>query len=300
MTSVDPARAGGSGDLPGPTAVRILLGARLRRLREVAGISPSVAGHEIRASASKMSRLELGRVGFKHRDVADLLTLYGLTDKAGHAEERARLLALAASANEPGWWQRYADVLPPWFEAYVGLEEAASLIRTYEVQFVPGLLQTADYAAAVTAAAEPENADTAVAERVKVRMARQRMLTRRDPPQVWAVIDEAALRRPIGGRQVMRAQLAYLLEIAELPGLTLQVMPFRYGAHAAEGGAFILLRFAEPDLPDLVYLESLAGAAYLEDRSSVDIYNQAADRLAVDAADPATSTEIIAAIRTET
>lgn len=287
----------GAGDNPGPTAVRILLGSRLRRAREAAGISPSAAAYRIRASASKISRLELGRVGFKSRDVADLLTLYGLTDE----DERARLLALADGANTPGWWQQYADVLPSWFEAYVGLEEAAAVIRTYEVQFVPGLLQTADYAAAVTAATSPGAAtrpsDDSVANRVQLRLARQQLLSRPDPPHVWAVVDEAALRRPIGGRQVMRAQLEHLLEMAKLPAITLQVMPFRYGAHAAEGGAFILLRFVEPDIPDVVYLESLAGATYLDDQASLDIYIQAADRLAVDAADPATSMEIIAEIR---
>lgn len=271
--------------------MRILLGSRLRRAREAAGVAPAAAAYEIRASASKISRLELGRVGFKPRDVADLLTLYGLAD----GEERARLLALAEGANAPGWWQAYADVLPSWFEAYVGLEEAASLIRTYEVQFVPGLLQTADYAAATA----PEGADEVVAERVELRMARQRLLTRPDPPHVWAVVDEAALRRPIGGRQVMRAQLEHLLEVAKLPAVTLQVMPFRYGAHAAEGGAFILLRFDEPDLPDVVYLESLAGATYLDDQTSLDIYVQAADRLAVDAADPATSSDIIVGIHAD-
>lgn len=233
--------SGGPGS-PGPTAVRILLGSRLRRAREAAGVTPSAAAYQIRASASKISRLELGRVGFKSRDVADLLTFYGLTE----GEERERLLDLAEGANIPGWWHQYADVLPSWFEAYVGLEEAASLIRTYEVQFVPGLLQTADYAAAVTSSATPETVDSGAEDtddsaehRVELRLARQQLLNRPDPPHVWAVVDEAALRRPIGGQHVMREQLEHLLEMAKLPSVTLQVMPFRYGAHAAEGGAFI-------------------------------------------------------------
>lgn len=288
------------GGSAGPTAARILLGARLRRAREAAGITPAAAGYEIRASVSKMSRLELGRVGVKQRDVADLLTLYDLTYEAGHADERERLLALAEGANEPGWWEAYAAVLPSWLETFVSLEEVASVIRTYEVQFIPGLLQTADYATAVTTAGALQESSDGIAERVAVRMARQRLLTRPDPPQVWAVIDEAALRRPVGGRAVMRAQLDHLLEMVKLPAVTVQVMPFRYGAHAAEGGAFILLRFAEPDLPDLVYLESLAGATYLDDQASVDRYIQAADRLAVDAADPTISTHIITTIRDET
>lgn len=290
----------GPGSSAGPTAVRILLGSRLRRAREAAGITPAAAGHEIRASASKMSRLELGRVGFKHRDVADLLTLYSITEEQGLGEERTRLLALAADANRMGWWHTHADVLPSWFEAYVGLEEAATLIRTYEVQFVPGLLQTADYAAAVTAAAFPEGAEETVAERVAVRMERQKLLARPDPPHVWAVVDEAALRRPLGGRDVMAAQLEHLLEIKDLPNVTLQVMPFRFGSHAAEGGAFTILRFAEDDLPDLVYLESLTGAAYLDEPDDVDRYVKAADRLAVDASDPEASAQLIERILADT
>src|SRR4051794_35065985 len=197
----------------GPTVLRRLLGAQLRRLRERQGITREEAGYAIRASGSKMSRLELGRVGFKERDVADLLTLYGVTDDT----DRDTLLALAQDANSPGWWHRYGDVLPGWFETYVGLEEAAALIRTYEVQFIPGLLQTEDYARAVTIAGQPDLPTDEVERRVQLRSDRQQLLRRsHNAPRLWAVVDEGALRRPIGGSKVMRAQLEHLLKLREL------------------------------------------------------------------------------------
>ena len=183
----------------------MLLGGQLRKLREAAGITPERAGYEIRASRSKISRVEHGRVGFKERDVVDLLTLYGVTDEKGHR----RMLALAQQANSPGWWARYDDVLPDWFETYVGLEQATSLIRTYELQFVPGLFQTGEYARAVTVLGHRAAPAEEIERRVSLRLNRQQILTRADSaPKVWAVIDESALRRPLGGREVMRAQLA--------------------------------------------------------------------------------------------
>src|SRR5690606_22910693 len=219
----------------GPTALRILLGSQLRRLREAKGISREEAGHLIRGSESKISRMELGRVGFKERDVADLLTLYGVEDE----EARASVMELVAKANEPGWWHRFNDLLPSWFQAYVGLEEAASRIRTYEVQFIPGLLQTKEYARAVITAGAAGISAHEIARRVDLRMERQRVLDKdRDGPFFWAVIDEAALRRPIGGVDVMRAQIEHLLELMRRPNITIQVIPFDYGGHSAEGGAF--------------------------------------------------------------
>jgi transcriptional regulator with XRE-family HTH domain len=273
----------------GPTLRRILLGSQLRRLRESRGISREEAGHSIRASESKISRLELGRVGFKERDVADLLNLYGVIDPA----ERAPLLSLVREANTPGWWQIYSDVVPPWFQPYIGLEEAAILIRTYEVQFIPGLLQTADYARAVITPGPGADTATAVERRIRVRMNRQKLLTRPDPPRLWVVVDEAALRRPIGGRQVMRAQLEHLMAAAALPNLTLQVMPFWVGSHAGEGGAFSILRFPEPDLPDVVYLEQLGGAFYLDKRADGDRYMRAMDRICVDSPPPQSTLHIL-------
>lgn len=275
---------------------RILLGSQLRRLREQRGVSRQDAGYVIRASESKISRLELGRVSFKERDVADLLSLYGVADEA----EREALLGLAREANAPGWWHRYADVLPGWFQTYVGLEEAAGLIRTYELQFVPGLIQSEEYARAVYRLGNADASEDEIEQRVSLRMQRQQRLTGPNPPRVWAVLDEAALRRPIGGTKVMRGQLAYLIEVSKLPNVTVQVMPFKFGGHAAEGGAFTILRFPEPDLPDVVYVETLTGALYLDKRDDVDTYMQAMERLAVDSATPEGTVELIGEILRET
>ncbi|MTK02246.1 helix-turn-helix domain-containing protein [Micromonospora sp. CP22] len=277
------------GPAAGPTVLRMLLGAQLRRLRESRGVTRESAGWEIRSSESKISRMELGRVGFKERDVADLLTLYGVTAE----QERSALLKLARDANNPGWWHRYGDVLPSWFQSYLGLEAAAALIRSYEVQFVPGLLQTREYARAVVllghSTAGPEEID----RRVDLRMRRQELLTRPRPPRLWAVVDEAALRRPIGGPEVMRGQLEALLKATRTPNVRLQVIPFAAGGHAAAGGAFTILRFGDQDLPDIVYIEQLTSAIYLDKREDLDFYAVAMERLCVEAEPPERTPEIL-------
>jgi hypothetical protein len=278
---------GGSGG--GPTVLRMLLGAHLRRLREAQGVSREDAGWEIRSSESKISRMELGRVSFKERDVADLLTLYGLDDD----DERGRLLALARDANTPGWWHRFGDVLPGWFQSYLGLEAAASQIRTYEVQFVPGLLQSEDYARAVVRLGHGSAHSDEIERRVGLRIARQRLLSRPDPAQLWAVIDEAALRRPIGGPKVMRAQIESLIEATRLPNVRLQVIGFHAGGHSAAGGAFSILRFPDPELPDVVYIEQLTSALYLDKREDVDHYAAALELLCVEADPPARTAKIL-------
>jgi len=278
-----------AGATGGPTVLRILLGSQLRHLRESKGITREVAGWEIRASESKISRMELGRVGFKQRDVADLLSLYGVADE----QERAALLALARQANTPGWWHRYSDVLPHWFQSYLGLEAAAELIRTYEVQFVPGLLQTPEYARAVVLLGHDENDVQEIRRRVDLRITRQQVLDRPDPPHLWAVLDEAVVRRPIGGPDVMRAQIARLIEAAQQTNVTLQVVPFRAGGHAGAGGAFTVLRFPDHELPDVVYLEHLTSALYLDKREDVDLYASAMERLCVEAESPANPIAIL-------
>src|SRR6185437_8293783 len=272
----------------GPTVLRILLGSQLRLLREVKGITREEAGYAIRASGSKISRMELGRVSFKERDVTDLLKLYGVDE-----DETATLVALAIQANSPGWWHKYGDVLPDWFQVYVGLEEAASLIRLYEVQFVPGLLQTADYARAVIALGQPGASAEEVERRVSLRIARQELLTKPGAPRLWAVVDEAALRRPIGGMEVMRAQLERLIEVTREANITLQVVPFSAGGHAAEGGAFTILRFPEVDLPDVVYVEHLTSSLYLDKRDDVERYTEVMERLSVESDSPEHATEIL-------
>lgn len=279
----------------GPTVRRILLGSQLRRLREEKGISRETAGYHIRASESKISRMELGRVSFKERDVADLLTFYQVTDEA----DRAPLLALVREANTAGWWQSFNDVLPAWFQPYVGLEESAQLIRTYEVQFIPGLLQTEDYARAIiTQGGSGLPVDT-IERRVSVRVNRQKLLYRHNPPRLWVVVDEAALRRPIGGPKVMRAQIEHLVTLSELPNLTLQIMPFAFGGHAAEGGAFTILRFPEMDLPDVVYLEQLTSSSYLDKREEVDRYMEVYNRLSVDSTTPGETPDLLRRIVNE-
>jgi transcriptional regulator with XRE-family HTH domain len=277
------------GSAGGPTVLRILLGNQLRALREANGVTREAAGYEIRASESKISRIELGRVGFKERDVADLLTLYGVTDET----ERAALLALAREANTPGWWHRYGDVMPSWFQSYMGLESAAEMIRTYEVQFVPGLLQTAEYARAVICLGHSDAPEAEIERRVQLRMDRKRLLTRSSPPEMWFVVDEAALRRPIGGRDVMRAQLNHLIEIAQMSHVRLQVIPFLAGGHAGAGGAFTILRFPEEELPDVVYVEQLTSALYLDKPEDRDQYALAMEQLCIEAESPGRTVEIL-------
>ncbi|GAA2912869.1 transcriptional regulator [Actinoplanes cyaneus] len=279
----------------GPTVLRILLGSQLRKLRESKGITREAAGYEIRASGSKISRMELGRVSFKERDVADLLTLYGVAD----SEEREQLLSLARQANNPGWWQQLNDVLPSWFQAYLGLEAAATLIRTYEIQFVPGLLQTPDYARAVIMLGHAGASADEINRRVEVRRQRQAILTRPGGPQLWAVIDEAVLRRPIGGVDVMRAQIEALIEASKLPSVRLQIIPFTAGGHAAAGGPFAILRFPEPELPDVVYVEQLTSAIYLDKREDVDQYAMAMERVCIDAEPPNHTPEILGKLLNE-
>jgi transcriptional regulator with XRE-family HTH domain len=280
----------------GPAVARMLVGVQLRRLREARGVTAKDAGDTIRGSASKISRLECGRTSFKLRDVADLLRLYGVEDDS----ERATLLALAEEANAPGWWQAFGDVVPRWFEDYLRLEQAASIIRSFEAQFIPGLLQTEEYARAVIRLGCSAAPSDEIDRRVSLRMRRQQLLQRPDPPHVWAVIDEAVLHRPIGGAAAMRAQLAYLAELSGSRSVTVQIMPFSAGGHAAAGGSVTMLRFAEDEIRDVVFLEQLTSAVYIDRAADVDRYWHVMNRLAVEAAPAAEAAEMIHQIRTGT
>ncbi|MEU4219280.1 helix-turn-helix transcriptional regulator [Actinoplanes sp. NPDC026623] len=275
----------------GPTVRRLQLGARLRSLRVAKGVTRDRAGYEIRASESKISRMELGRVSFKERDVTDLLRLYGVDDQGEHE----RLLTLAREANTPGWWHSYGDVLSSWFQNYLDLEQAAELIRTYEIQFVPGLLQTDAYARAVIMLGHGSATPAEIDRRAELRMARKQMLESEEQPRLWAVLDEAVLRRPIGGRAVLREQIESLIQICERPSVRLQVIPFESGGHAAAGGAFTILRFPHPDMPDVVYLEHLTSGLYLDKREDVDHYAAAMGRLTIEAEPPARTPELLRA-----
>ncbi|MFE6620420.1 helix-turn-helix domain-containing protein [Streptomyces sp. NPDC057740] len=268
----------------------MLLGSQLRRLREARGITREAAGYSIRASESKISRMELGRVSFKTRDVEDLLTLYGITDE----QERASLLSLAREANVTGWWHSYSDVLPSWFPTYVGLEGAASLIRAYEVQFVHGLLQTQAYARAVVKRGMKGASAADIEKRVALRLERQKyLLDDSGAPEFHIVLDEAALRRPYGDREVMRGQLQHLIEISQRPNVRLQIMPFSFGGHSGESGAFTILSFPESDLSDVVYLEQLTSALYLDKHEDVTQYETALKELQQDSPGPDESRDLL-------
>jgi transcriptional regulator with XRE-family HTH domain len=268
----------------GPTVLRILLGSHLRRLRETKGISAKEAATAIRASESKISRIELGRNAIREIDVLDLLTLYGVSP-----EEKEQLLGLAEQANQPGWWHRYHDILPEWFQAYVGMEEAARSIRIYEPQLIPGLLQTEEYATAVLSLGDFPIEE---AERhVVLRKERQRRF-REGKLKLWVIVDEAALRRPIAGPDVQIEQLRYLRERSGRSNLTLQVIPYGVGGHAAPTG-FSVLRFTERDLPDVIYVENLTSALYLDKQAEVDRYLLAMERLSIVAHEPQRTPEFI-------
>jgi transcriptional regulator with XRE-family HTH domain len=275
-----------------PTVRRRIVGAQLRRLRESSGVTRRQAASSIGVGESKLSRIEGGRTGLEEDDVKQLLELYGI----GRAEDRDALLTLAREANRPGWLQAFSGAVPAWFRPYVDLEEAAQVIRTYEVQFIPGLLQTAEYARAVITRGVTEPPNEEVERRVELRLRRQRILTAPNPPRLWAVIDEAALWRPIGGADVTRDQLRALLDAARLQHITVQVMPFHVGGHAGEAGAFTILRFPEPELHDIAYVEQLTGAMYLERDDDIDHYGAAMERLCVQSASPEESMDLISKI----
>ena len=264
----------------GSTVRRMQLGARLRALRRAAGLTREEAGDPIRSSESKISRMELGRVGFKERDIDDLLTLYGVDDE----QERRGLLEFAREANSPSWWHPYGEVIDTWLQTYLDFEQSAELIRTYEVQFVPGLLQTEAYARAVISLGLTRSAPEEIERRARLRMERQKLLQRPEAPRLWAVIDEAVLRRPMGGRAAHREQLNALLELTGSTTVRLQIMPFAAGGHAASGGAFSILRFPYQELSDVVYIEHLTGGLYIDKREEVDRYTATISRLFIEAA----------------
>ena len=287
----------GRGRVPVDAIVlRMMLGRQLRRLREAAGITPEEAGDKIRGSRSKISRLETGKTAYKIGDVADLLSLYGVTDK----QRRAEVLAMARHANTPDWWRKYSDILPGWFETYLGLEAAASTIRSFEVQFVPALFQTGDYARAVTQLGHKAAPGSEIDDRVSVRLKRQALLSRPEPPVIWSVIDEGVLRRRVGGPRVMRAQLRHLIEAAAMPHVIFQVVPFGLGAHAGAAGSFTVLRFAEQDLPDVIYIEQLTSAIYLEQRVDVEHYLEVINQLSGEALTPAATVRFMEKAAEET
>ncbi|MCF2127216.1 helix-turn-helix transcriptional regulator [Strepomyces sp. STD 3.1] len=264
-----------------PTVGQVVLGRRMQELRETAGLRREEAAKVLRVAPATVRRMEMAEVSLKIPYVQILLTTYGVA-----SDEVAAFVTLAEEANQPGWWQRYHDVLPDWFSMYVSLEGAARIVRSYEPHFVPGLLQTEDYARSVLEAGTIGNAGGDAVERhVSLRMERQRLLDRPDPPHLWVVMDETVLRRPVSvhGR-VMREQLDKLLEFASRDRVTLQVAEFEDGPHPGTYAPFTLFRFAEPELPDMVFTEYLTGALYLDSRPEVSAHLEVLDHMTARAA----------------
>ncbi|WFE25725.1 helix-turn-helix transcriptional regulator [Solwaraspora sp. WMMD791] len=269
-----------------PTVRRRRLGAELRRRRDAAGVTIDAVAERLECSASKVSRIETGHTTATPRDVRDMLEIYGVT--GAEAEE---LVQIAREARQKGWWHPYSTVLTG---AYVGFEAAARSVRAYEQQVVPGLLQTADYARAMICAARPDITAEEVDHRVHVRLKRQSLLTQEDQIDVWAVLDEAVLSRPVGGDAVMRAQLHRLVEAADLPNVTLQILPFEVGAHAGMDGTFTILDFPEPSDADVVYAENATGGLFLEKTEELRKYIFIFDHIRAAALTPEESVAMIA------
>jgi hypothetical protein len=272
---------------------RILLGTHLRRLRQASGVTVEVAAHAIRASHIKISRMERGRVGFKARDVADLLTLYGVTDQ----HQRQKWLALARQANAADWAHYYSDLLPSWVATYFGLEQASSVIRTYQPQLVPDLLQTEDVARGLQRLIHPSDSVLDIERRVALQMTRQEILTDPSAPQLWAVIDQAALCRLVGCSALIE-QIRHLITMAELPQVRLQVLPVYSGEHVAIGGPLTILRFADPELPDVVYRQQQTTALYLDRDKDVQHYRAQMDHVCALAKSPTETIKYLSALLT--
>jgi transcriptional regulator with XRE-family HTH domain len=279
--SFNPDPPGDTRRLKSHTALRVVLGTRLRRLREARGVTVAAAGQAIRGSGAKISRMELGRVGFRERDVIQLLTLYGVSDQ----HRREAFLTLVRRANVPGWWQQYSDIIPSWFEAYLGLEQASSIIRTYQPQLVPDLLQTQKVARAVIELGYPRQSADDIERKVALRMTRQEILTHPDAPLLRAVFEEASLWR-LNKDSTMREQIQHLIAMAELPNVSIQIIPIYSGVHVGVGGPFTILQFPHLDLPDIVYLEQLTSAVYLDKHEDVKLYVMVMNQLCTEAPTP--------------
>jgi transcriptional regulator with XRE-family HTH domain len=281
----------------GPTVLRMMLGRQLQALREKAGMSYDEAADAVYVSPYTIRRMEKAEGALKPLTVKTLLMTYGITD----VREIDAFLSLARDASKPGWWHSYDDVLPPWFRTFIGLEEAATLIRGYEPHSVPGLLQTRGYALANVQTGFPDTAEDEVARRVDLRLARQHILTRPDPPRLWLVLDETVLSRaaPTTGPGVMREQVDKLIEAAGRPNITLQVLPLAAGLHPAVYGPFKVFRFDGHDQPDIVYGESMTSSWYIDKPDETAAYIQALDRVSAQAAPAADTVKILTEIRKE-
>jgi hypothetical protein len=277
---------------PSPTARARRLRHELRRFREEAHLTHAEVAGRLEWSASKVSRIETGQSRVQTGDARDLLDVNGVSDEA----TREALVQLAKEARRRGWWTRYTDVLGS--GTYVGLEAEASTLRTYESQLVPGLLQTEDYARAVIQGGDIRPNPETVERRVAARMARQEVFTRPDAPEVWAVLDEPVVMRPVGGADVMREQLRHLIEATERPNaaLTLQILPVSVGAHPGMQGSFIILSFPSPRDPPLIHMETATDGLYLEESPDIERYTLTFNHLVARALGPDQSRAMIAGL----
>jgi transcriptional regulator with XRE-family HTH domain len=282
-------------DSQSPTVRRRRLGMELRRLREASSLMIEDVAKHLECSMSRVSRIETGKSVARIRDVRDMLDLYEVADEA----QREQLLILAKDAQQRGWWTEYESVLAAGLDTYVGLEASAASLRTFQTHLVPGLLQTEEYARALIKVARPSESPANIDRMISLRRRRQAMLADGGTLEVWAVLDEAVLRRPIGGVAVMRAQLARLLEADELPSVTIQVLPFTRGAHPGLGGAFTIIGFPDPTDLDVVYVDSPAGNIFLEKDKDVRRHTTWFDHLRAAALPPDESTDFIAAVADE-
>jgi hypothetical protein len=263
-----------------PSVLRMVLAKRLRHLRERAGVSQEEAASATEIGVAALCRMVWGESAARPRCLRALLRHYGVSGK-----ESEEFLRLAGKAEEPGWWHSFEDALPGWFGGYLGLEREARMLAVYEPHYVPGLLQTPDYARTLLRTGFPHETEEKIERRVALRMERRHILRREDPPSLWLVLEEAVLRRNVGGPAVMRAQLDVLLEAVGREHITLRVLPPGAGPHPAAGGHYGYLRFAEPGIPDMVYVESLTTAQYLQDSRDVEPYLEAHRRASAMAAE---------------
>ena len=277
-----------------PTVGQVVLGRRLQELREASGLKREEAARVLRVAPATVRRMEMAEVALKIPYIQMLLTTYGVD-----GDEVAAFVALAEEANQPGWWQRFHDVLPDWFSMHVSLEGAAHMIRSYEPHFVPGLLQTEDYARAVLEAGTVgQTGPESIERHVSLRMTRQKLLAREHPPHLWVIMDETVLRRPVSVRgEVMRDQIDRLIEAAESDDITLQVAEYADGPHPGTYSPFVLFRFAEPELPDMVYTEYVTGALYLDSRAEVSLHLEVLDHMSAHASSARRTKEILQGLR---
>ena len=283
-----------SGKRQTPTVRLRRLAAELRTLRSSAGLTQDAVVERTGINVATLYRIEHARVRPQTRTLRTLLDLYGADE-----QQQADLVALLRDARQRGWLHAYQSELPEQYTTYIGFEGEARSVWNYESLFVPGLLQTEDYARAVIRAGLPSASRDDIEPRVEVRMQRQDVLRNDNPLELWGIVDEAALRRQVGGRAIMHAQLSHLLEASELPNITLQVIPFSVGAHAGMPGSFVFMQFTEASIPDVIYLDSMAGDLFLEAEADVRRYRLAFEHLRAVAVSPDASRALVTALVAE-